>query len=111
MCHGLPRGRRLRAKVGAKGLLGDGPGNVIAFLRYPNDPANPQHPESTAVTRKPIFRSNSAATGPSCLAWQWVCTITGLWSGAKSGSLGMLIPSMEQEGFEVGGVGGKSLGG
>ena len=109
MCHGLPRGRQAAREGGAKGLLGDGPGNVVAFSAIPKRSCQATASESTAVTRSHLC-SNSAATG--LRVWHGSgCAPSLVFGRVQIGSLRMLIPSMEQEGFEVGGVGGKSLGG
>ena len=78
---GHHEGVRLLAKVGAKGLLGDGPGNVVALSTIPK--------RSCQSTASRIHRRHQEADLPQqlgrdrafVLAWQWVCTITGLWSG------------------------------
>ena len=108
---GHHEGVRLRAKVGAKGLLGDGPGNVVAFSAIPK--------RSCQSTASRIHRRRQEANllQQLCRDWAFVFGMAvGVhhhWSlvGCKLGSLGMLIPSMEQEGFQIGGMGGKTLGG
>jgi hypothetical protein len=108
---GHHKGVRLRAKVGAKGLLSDGPRNVIAFSAIPK--------RSCQSTAPRIHRRHQEANLPQQLGrdrafvFGMAVGVHHHWSlvGCELGSLGMLIPSMEQEGFEVGGVGGKSLGG
>lgn len=108
---GHHEGVRLRAEVGAKGLLGDGPGNVVTFSAIPK--------RSCQATASRIHRRHQKAD----LSKQLGCDrafVFGMavgvhhhWSLVRCeiGSPRMLIPSIEQEGFEIGGVGGKRSGG
>ena len=95
----------------SKGLLGDGPGNVIAFSAIPK--------RSSQSTAPRIHRRHQEADLTQQLGrdrafvFGMAVGVHHHWSlvGCELGSLGMLIPSMEQEGFEIGGMCGKSLGG
>ena len=108
---GYHEGVRLRAKVRTKGLLGDGPGNIITFSAIPK--------RSCQATASRIHLCHQEADLPQQLrrdrafVFGMAVGVHHHWSlvGRELGSLGMLIPSMEQEGFEIGGMGGKSLGG
>ena len=108
---GHHEGVRLRAEVGAKGLLGDRPGNVVAFSAIPK--------RSCQATASRIHRRHQEADLSQQLGRDGAFVFGmavgvhhhGSLFGCEIGAPRMLVPSIEQEGFKIGGVGGKSLGG
>ena len=108
---GHHEGVRLLAKVGAKGLLGDRPGNVVAFSAIPK--------RSCQATASRIHRRHQEADlsqqlgGDGAFVFGMAVGVHhhGSFFRREIRALRMLIPSMEQEGFEISSVGGKSLGG
>ena len=96
---GYHEGVRLGAEVGPKGLLGNGPGNIVAFSPIPK--------RSCQSTASRIHRRHQEANlsqqlgRDGALVFGMAVGVHHYWSlvGREIGSLRMLIPSMEQEGF------------
>lgn len=102
---------RMCAEVGAKGLFGDSAGNVIAFSAIAKRSCQSA---ATRVHRRHREADLSQQRGrDGAFVFGMAVGVHHHWSlvGREIGPPRMLIPLMEQEGFEIVGVGGKSLGG
>ena len=102
---------RMCAKVGAKGLLSDGPGNVVTLSAIAKRSCQSA---ATRIHRRHRVADLSQQRGrDGAFVFGMAVGVHHHWSlvGREIGSPRMLIPLMEQEGFEIVGEGGKSLGG
>ena len=108
---GHHQGVRMRAEVGSKGLLGDGSRDVVRLGAIPE--------RSGQSTASRIHRRSQEADllqqlrCDRSLMFGMAVGVHHQWSlvGREFGSPRMLLPSLQQEGFEIGGVGGKCFGG